>query len=90
MKIKIENPYLNGYVDVDKSLSSAYPHVVHVNLQMSIKRVGKFTDYKKACESAWAFYEDLSGNPYPGECNLQLVSDLLREHLGIQPSEREE
>ena len=90
MKIPIKTPFAEGEIVVSKSPTKYGRHTVLVDLQIPVKRVGKFEDYKKACESAWAFYEALSGRPYPDECNLQWVSDLLREHLGIQPVKREE
>ena len=90
MKIPIETPFAKGELTVSKSPTKYGRHAVLVDLQMPIKRVGKFEDYNKACESALEFYEDLSGGPYPDECDLQWVSDLLREHLGICPVEREE
>ena len=90
MKIPIETPFAKGELTVSKSPTKYGRHAVLVDLKIPLKRVGKFEDYKKACESAWEFYEALSGGPYPDECDLKWISDLLREHLGICPDEWKE
>ena len=90
MKIYIETPFVKGKVVVSETPTENGYHSVIVNLRMIAKRVGKFTDYYEALEASQAFARAVSGGPFPDECELERVSFLLREHLGIQPAEREE
>ena len=90
MKITIETPFAEGELTVSKSPTKYGRHTVLVDLQIPVKRVGKFEDYDEALESAQKFALAVGAGPYPGECELERVSFLLREHLGIQPVKREE
>ena len=90
MKIFIDTPFCKGGLIVSNSPTRSGYHSVLVNLQIPVKRVGKFEEYGKAVESAQEFALAVGTGPYPGECELERVSSLLRKHLGIQPSEREE
>ena len=90
MKIFIDTPFCKGELTVSKSPTKYGQHAVLVNLQIPVKRVGKFEEYGKAVESAQEFALAVGAGPYPDECELERVSFLLREHLGIQPVKREE
>ena len=90
MKIFIDTPFCKGGLIVSNSPTKSGYHSVLVNLQIPVNRVGKFEDYDEALESAQKFALAVGAGPYPGECELERVSFLLREHLGIQPVKREE
>lgn len=90
MKIQIQTPFAKGELTVSKSPTKYGHHAVLVDLQMPVKRVGKFADYDKAVESAQAFALAVGAGPFPCECELERMSSLLRFHLGIKPEECEE
>ena len=90
MKIHIETPFVKGKVLVSETPTEQGYHSVIVCLRMPVNRVGKFKDYYRALDSAQAFARAVSGGPFPDECDLQWISDLLREHLGICPDEWKE
>ena len=90
MKIPIETPFVKGKVVVSETPTEQGYHSVIVCLRMPVNRVGKFKDYYRALDSAQAFARAVSGGPFPDECELERVSFLLREHLGIKPEEWEE
>ena len=89
MKIFIDTPFCKGGLIVSKSPTKYGRHAVLVDLQMPVKRVGKFEEYGKAVESAQEFALAVGTGPYPGECELERVSSLLRKHLGIHPDREE-
>lgn len=91
MKIQVETPFCEGNIKVERSyLGGEVRHTVIVDLKMPVKRVAKFSSHKQAREAVLEFASYLEAGPYPDECELRRVSQLLEEHLGIVPDDLEE
>ena len=87
MKVLIKTPTVKGELVIPSNRTKYGHHVVVVDLQMAVWRIGRFEDPDRAVEAALAFADAVQAGPFPGDCELERVSALMHHHLNVHPDE---
>ena len=83
MKVLVRTPTVKGELVIPSNPTKYGHHVVVVDLQMAVWRIGRFEDPDRAVEAALEFADAVQAGPFPCECELERLSALMRYHLNI-------